>query len=622
MSSRADRPDTQADIAIRSAISNKERLPFVVKAGAGSGKTTSLIKALAYILNEYGGSLKSHNQQIACITYTQVAADEIHEDVANDPLVLVSTIHSFLWTLVRPFQTDIREWVNTKITADMDEISSKTYGPRVAQATKDKDALKLADLGDAQQQLEQVSRFIYGTGSDYAKGILGHEDILSIAPDLIQSKPLLAKIIIQKYPFILVDESQDTFDNVISSLKFLQQASEGSLSLGFFGDPMQSIYQRGAGDISLEEGWISIDKPENYRSSKKVLEVVNAVRRDGDSLVQTAGRDEENTPAGEVFFFVLPADEERVENLDKVRSWLEQHSNEAGWLESSESSKLKILAIVHRMAARRLGFEDLFAAFNDNGSSLSDDFREGSAWPISPFRDVILPLIQAPSLSDPKVLDTLRNFSSIFSEDMKGDQVKDTLGEARQAVESIRTAAAEDAVGSVGEIIRLAIESKVIVPDSRMMAFLSENGVYDGVEVSESTQAVLNGFFSCKISEVQNYRKYVEEESPYSTQHGTKGSEFDKVIVILDDDEGSYSLYSFEKYLGIKPLSKTDEKNMQEGKETVVDRTRRLFYVCVSRTMTSLAILLFTQDVPGGAAALRSSDIVGSADILTLEDIS
>jgi DNA helicase-2/ATP-dependent DNA helicase PcrA len=619
MSTRAGKPDTSADVDIRTALSSTDRKPFVVTAGAGSGKTTSLIKALNYVVKEYGEALRSRNQQVACITYTQIAADEIYDDVGNDPLVLVCTIHSFLWTLAKPFQADIRNWVDSKINVDAEELRNKSYGPRVRQTTKDKDAAKLASLEEAQRHIKEISSFTYGTASDYAAGILGHEDILSIAPDLIQKRPLLSKIVAQKFPFIFVDESQDTFESVVSSLKHIQQESNNTLSLGFFGDPMQSIYQRGAGEIKPEDGWISIDKPENYRSSLKVLEVINAVRKDGDSLVQTPGR--ENTPEGEAFFFVLPADDGRVAHLTKVRAWLDENATSKGWTDEANDSKLKILAIVHRMAARRLNFENLFAAFNDNGSSLSDDFREGNPWPITPFRDVILPILQASSISDAKVLDIIRNNSLLFKDVVQSSNVKSILQDVIKAIQAIRDTAEKDEAGSVGAILRLAIESKILTPDPRFLAFFSGQGSHDGVDVPESTTAVLNDYINCKVSEVINYRQYVEEESPYSTQHGTKGSEFDKVIVILDDDEGRYWLYSFEKYLGIKPLSRSDETNIQEGAETIVDRTRRLFYVCVSRAMTSLAVLLFTDDVGAGVAALKSSGVTGSADVLTLDTI-
>jgi DNA helicase-2/ATP-dependent DNA helicase PcrA len=43
-------------------------------------------------------------------------------------------------------------------------------------------------------------------------------------------------------------------------------------------------------------------------------------------------------------------------------------------------------------------------------------------------------------------------------------------------------------------------------------------------------------------------------------------------------------------------LSETDEKNIVEGKDSVIDRTRRLFYVCCSRALSDLAVVVFAED--------------------------
>ncbi|MDO9505460.1 AAA family ATPase [Hydrogenophaga sp.] len=78
---------------------------------AGSGKTTSLIKALERVVERHGQSMLMKRQRIACINYTEVAANEIREDVAAQNLVHVSTIHSFYWTIASTFQADIKAWV-------------------------------------------------------------------------------------------------------------------------------------------------------------------------------------------------------------------------------------------------------------------------------------------------------------------------------------------------------------------------------------------------------------------------------------------------------------------------------------------------------------------------------
>ncbi|WP_458366937.1 UvrD-helicase domain-containing protein [Burkholderia pseudomallei] len=60
-------------------------------AGAGSGKTTSLVKALTHLAQTRRRELKMRGQRIACITYTEVATKEISGDVGDDGLFHVST---------------------------------------------------------------------------------------------------------------------------------------------------------------------------------------------------------------------------------------------------------------------------------------------------------------------------------------------------------------------------------------------------------------------------------------------------------------------------------------------------------------------------------------------------
>jgi DNA helicase-2/ATP-dependent DNA helicase PcrA len=67
-------------------------------------------------------------------------------------------------------------------------------------------------------------------------------------------------------------------------------------------------------------------------------------------------------------------------------------------------------------------------------------------------------------------------------------------------------------------------------------------------------------------------------------------------MVILDDEDARGFLFSYEKLFGAKEPSETDIKNQNEGKETSVERTRRLFYVTCSRAKESLAIVAYTKE--------------------------
>jgi DNA helicase II / ATP-dependent DNA helicase PcrA len=70
------------------------------------------------------------------------------------------------------------------------------------------------------------------------------------------------------------------------------------------------------------------------------------------------------------------------------------------------------------------------------------------------------------------------------------------------------------------------------------------------------------------------------------------------VLVVLDDEEGNYSLFSYDKLLKLKPLSRTDLEHAAAGDDTVLGRTWRLLYVCASRARRALAIVLYQPTSP------------------------
>lgn len=90
----------------------RERKSFRLEAGArGAGKTYSLVKAIQLIIDEEGAQLVRRHQKVACITYTNVATDEVIKRTDGHPAVYASTIHSFCWELCKSFQTVLRSEV-------------------------------------------------------------------------------------------------------------------------------------------------------------------------------------------------------------------------------------------------------------------------------------------------------------------------------------------------------------------------------------------------------------------------------------------------------------------------------------------------------------------------------
>lgn len=601
MSNRSSKPDTEADIELKKALDSRELPAFTMTAGAGSGKTTSLVKALAHVARTRGPLLRSRGQRVACITYTEVAAQEIFTDLGEDPLARVSTVHSFLWSIISPFQSNIAAWVRSTLEERRDK----------ARSPSDRDKFEASI-----SRLDGVQKFRYGFGPDLGQGVLGHEDVIKASTALLLEKPLLTRILARRYPVVFVDESQDTFPEVVSALKHVRTSMKGQFCLGFFGDPMQKIYVRGIGTIEPGVDWTRIAKLENFRSPRRVLDVMNAIRSAGDGLQQVSGREESELREGLVYYFALPADENRTTNLQIVRQYLDEQTDTGLWTTDNHVEGAKILVIAHRMAARRLGFGNLYAAFHDSGSrSLSQSFDEGTAWPLRFLIDRALPLVEG---STGLQMRELREASPLFARLRdRGSDARTALREMRAALAEVRSIHSKGGSGSVGTLLTAMHHSHLIEPDARLTAYV-DGSMSSSENLSESTIRALDSLFACDVRELDGYGIYLSEESPYSTQQGVKGAEFNRVVVVLDDDEGRHNQFSYEKLLGLTAPSDVDKKNAVEGKETTFERTRRLLYVCVSRSTEALAVVLYSDDPGRAASALRELGLSSSEAIMTI----
>ena len=104
--------------------------------------------------------------------------------------------------------------------------------------------------------------------------------------------------------------------------------------------------------------------------------------------------------------------------------------------------------------------------------------------------------------------------------------------------------------------------------------------------------------------QVQELYKYLEGLTPFSTQHKTKGTEFDNVLVILDN--GKWNNYNFEKLF----TAAGDEIS-----NTVVKRTFKIFYVCCTRAKENLAVFYHK---PSIAVLTKAKEWFGEENIIEI----
>ena len=157
--------DDHVDTEIQQCFSSNPPKSFFMFAGAGSGKTRSLINALEYLDQTKGAYLAEHGKQVAVITYTNAACDEIGRRLQYKPIFQVSTIHSFLWELIKHFQTDIRAWVIASVEAELIELQLKQSKGKEGTAAL-KRAEKIATKKDRLEKINKVKRFSYNPNGD------------------------------------------------------------------------------------------------------------------------------------------------------------------------------------------------------------------------------------------------------------------------------------------------------------------------------------------------------------------------------------------------------------------------------------------------------------------------
>jgi len=596
-----------ADEEIYSCLDLDNPKSFFLFAGAGSGKTRSLVEALKRFRKNNIAKLKKNGQKIAIITYTNAACDEIKSRLEFDLAFHVSTIHSFAWDIINPYTHDIRNWLATNLEAEIADLTDKQSRARSTTTITYKDRARKIELKNNRLNLlPSIKKFTYNpNGDNLEKDSLNHEEVIKITAHFIQQKPLMQSIIIRKFPIILIDESQDTKKDLVDAFFEIQEKQPGNIALGLFGDTMQRIYTDGKIDLgqNIPETWARPAKIINYRCPKRVITLINKIRAGADDQIQEPYKDND----GCVRLFIVdvsnPVNKANVES--DIASKMAELTNDQLWENASQAS-VKILTLEHHMAANRGGFSGFFDPLY-SVNKLKTGLLDGKLPGISLFAKQVLPLIKAKKTSDEfAVSRIMRENSPIIKKDALKKSAKslEEITKAKDAVNKLYSLWSDDADPSLNEVLKEVFDSGIfLIPDTLLPIAnrLNENqeGATEGHAEQQENDTVIEAWdtaLQCKFSQFEEYVRYISDESRFGTHQGIKGLQFPRVMVILDDDEARGFMFSYDKLFGAVEPTERDFQNEQEGKETSIDRTRRLFYVTCSRAEESLAIVAYTQE--------------------------
>lgn len=592
--------DNQVDDTIFECLNLDNPKSFFLFAGAGSGKTRSLVNVLTRLQDEKGARLHLNSKKVAVITYTNAACDEIKHRLGHNTLFLVSTIHSFAWELIKSFQQDIKQWLEINLKVEILDLEKQESKGRAGTKASIDRIRKIASKKDRLESLKNIKKFTYNPNGDNRSRVsLNHTEVIEISASFLSTKELMQNIFIKKYPILLIDESQDTNKLLMDAFFDVQKKNSTSFSLALFGDTMQRIYTDGKTDLgkNIPVDWKKPEKKMNHRCPKRVIKLINKIRSGIDNQVQIPRTEKEE---GIVRLFIVPYNvSNKVEIENKIIQEMAQITSDGLW----NTEDIKTLTLEHHMAAKRMGFLDLFQPLYNN-EILKTSFLNGTLPSMQLFTKMILPLIKAKEASDEfSVSRIIRKFSPLLDSKLlqKSDNQLENIKLINRHINELYSLWKNENDPRIIDVLQHVAKSKLFsIPEmlnsiahrtKREQRIAEEDeSVIDGDDLIDTWDKALSGRFS----QIESYDEYFSEYSKFGTHQGVKGLEFPRVMLIIDDEEARGFLFSYEKLFGVKELTKIDINNQSDGRDTSLDRTRRLFYVACSRAEDSLAIVAYT----------------------------
>jgi len=585
--------DSQVDETLEKCILATPRKSFFLFAGAGSGKTYSLVLLLKKIRDKIGQDLMLRGKNVAVITYTNAATDEIINRLDYSPVFHISTIHSFVWDVIKYYQNDIKQLYCQYLRDDIRIIGEKLDSARnKTTKTYRTNFEKMNYLKDRLERAETIEKFVYNpNGSNPEYNALNHADVIKISAQMIMNSLMLQRIIAQRYPIFLIDESQDTKKELVDAFFSIQKNFGETFTLGLLGDQKQRIYTDGKKDmvsiIPIE--WEKPVKKMNYRSAKRIVKLANAIGKDIDFHAEQVSREDAIEGFARLFIVQQGNGINKDEVEQTVMKKMCELTKDAKWVEAN--TNVKILTLEHMMAARRLGFEQFFGPLS-KVTKYQMTFLQGTVSELEFFTKEILPIADSIKEDGRIALEILKSNSPLLSK-KNIEKSYELYLRCREETGTVAKKVNDD--HSIREVVKAVRDSQLLtIPEViRQACELTPDEIND--EMEEDLQAWVK-VMDLPISMVRKYDDYVNQHTRFDTHQGVKGLEFERVMVIIDDSEAKGFMFSYDKLFGVKELTETDIKHIEAGEESSIDRTLRLFYVTCTRAKESLAIIMYTSD--------------------------
>ena len=620
---------------------------FLLSGGAGSGKTYSLVQVIKQVIADFPTA------KVACMTYTNAAVREIEERV-NHKNLNVSTIHDFLWDNIKHFQKELKQALIVLLNDenvqqikidDIANVPSDYYDNRTDPISiQYKEYLKLKDGIISHDEILLVSEYMF---HKYPKlcDIVKDKYKFILIDEYQDTHSEVVKILLEYFPRtpkkcivgFFGDAMQAIYDDGIGNIDLYKGDSDGQVK--------------------------EVKKVQNRRNPKTVITLANRLRTDG--IIQEPSNDisapnmVDGIPKeGSILFLYSENDDNSIIKrfLSERYAWNFNDINETKELNLTHN------LIADKAGFRSLMDiydKDLILAFNKRiknyikENNILLDFSEKTFGEVidilqhgksgrelnkvQPTHNMQLFIDANPDLYSFALNYNFDKLSKIYvdkdqllddkkqsdDDDKKKGSKRDSLirhlFKIQKNIELYKNRQYNDFLRKTDypmirtiadkRILRDNIESLINVGNKTIEEVINDAHEMHICLIDEKLERfklekeyVYNRVKSIKYSEFQKLYEYLEGKTPFSTQHKTKGAEFNNVLVVLDN--GGWNNYNFESVF------------VDNGKsETIKSRSLKIFYVCCTRAKENLAVFYHK---PSANVIAKAQEWFGEDNVIRL----
>lgn len=630
---------------------------FLLSGGAGSGKTYSLVSVINQAIVE------NPTAQIACMTYTNAAVKEIEERV-NHKNLNVTTIHDFLWDNIKHFQKELKQAIislandenEKKISIDEENTLSNDFFDHLEGRVQYKEFVRIKEGIISHDELLIIANYLFDKYpklcsivkdkykfifideyQDTSEGVVeiflthfkksNKKNIIGFFGDAMQSIYDDGIGNLDKYK----GEDESTVNEVLKKqnrrnphlvIELVNKLRTDDIKQ----EPSTDRNAPNMIDGAVKQGTVLFlhSKSENTDLVKKFLNENYAwdfdkknVENDSNEKIKTKELNLTHNLIAEKAEFKNLMDIYDKDHIlgfrDRLKQYIKKSKIAADFSECTFGQVIEELQ--HNKSGRELKAvspTETMQTFINNHQELYDDAKSIMYSKFSKMYvdkdqliddkkqneddenkkgskrdDLIKHLYKIQTnirlYQDKKYNEFLR--ATDFRISITRIEHKKTL---KENIESLVN------VGDKGieEIINFAHIKGVCLKDDKFNSFIEKNEyLYQRVK-------------SIKFSEFQKLYDYLEGKTPFSTQHKTKGAEFDNVLVVLDN--GGWNNYNFEKMF------------LDIASESVMNRTQKIFYVCCTRAKENLAVFFHA---PDEQVISKAKEWFGNDNVINLDAV-